>query len=41
MHGFWTNGWDPAIQQTWVANCINRRVSCGSNLLGDGREIYG
>jgi hypothetical protein len=41
IHGYWVNGWEPGIQATWVARCVNVRVSCGSHLLGDGRQLGG
>ena len=41
IHGYCVNGWEPEIQATWIANCVNARVSCGSHLLGDGRQITG
>lgn len=38
-HGDWWNGWDPAIEQTFVEHCINPAVDCHSHLLGDGRQM--
>jgi hypothetical protein len=41
IHGYWVNGWEPEIQAAWIVHCVNARVSCGSHLLGDGRQLTG
>jgi hypothetical protein len=41
VHGDWFDGWDPAIKRTWTAGCVNRPVTCGSHMLGDGRVMEG
>lgn len=38
-HADWVNGWDPGIEATWVENCIQAGLDCGSQPLGDGREL--
>lgn len=40
-HGDWVNGWEQELVETWTRLCLNPAVDCFSNLLGDGREIYG
>jgi len=40
-HGDWFNGWKQDIEQTWIHGCVNRPVSCGSHMLGDGRAMEG
>ena len=40
-HGDWFNGWKPDIEQTWIHGCVNRPVTCGSHMLGDGRVMEG
>ena len=40
-HGDWFNGWRQDIEQTWIKGCVNRPVSCGSHMLGDGRIMEG
>jgi Domain of unknown function (DUF1996) len=39
-HADWVNGWDEAYMKGIVTNCINKKVDCHANLLGDGRTIY-
>ena len=41
VHGDWFDGWDPAVKRTWTAGCVNRPVTCGSHMLGDGRVMQG
>jgi hypothetical protein len=41
IHADWFNGWDPEFARTWTQGCLHAVVDCHSNLLGDGREIYG
>ena len=38
-HADFMNGWDPAIMDTFVENCINPGLDCHSHLLGDGRAM--
>ena len=40
-HGDWFNGWRQDIEQTWIKGCVNRPVTCGSHMLGDGRVMEG
>jgi hypothetical protein len=35
---YWA-AWAPGFIDTFVKNCINKGVDCGSSLLGDGREM--
>ena len=39
-HADWWNGWDEAVMNSIVRNCINRAWDCHGHLLGDGRAIY-
>ena len=39
-HGDWVNGWDQALLNTIVKNCLNQGVDCHASLLGDGRRAY-
>ena len=41
VHGDWFDGWDPAVKRTWTDGCVNRPVTCGSHMLGDGRVMQG
>jgi hypothetical protein len=41
IHGDWFDGWKPAIVDAWIAGCVNKPVSCGSHMLGDGRVMNG
>lgn len=41
VHGYRVNGWEPEIQAVWISRCVNAKVSCGSQLLGDGRQLTG
>lgn len=40
MHGDWINGWDPDLPPVWTKHVINRGLSGGSHIIGDGRVIY-
>jgi hypothetical protein len=40
-YGGFFEGWDPAIGQTWLDNCVRKPTTCESHLLGDGRVIEG
>jgi hypothetical protein len=39
-HGDWFNGWDPAVNRTWVEQCLNANRDCHGFLLGDGTTLY-
>ncbi len=39
MHGDWINGWDPELPPIWTSRIINRGLSGGSHVLGDGRVM--
>lgn len=39
FHGDWVNGWDPAIVDVWLNNCVRASRDCQTNLLGDGRSL--
>jgi len=41
VHGDWWDGWKADIKRTWITGCVNRPVTCHSNLLGDGRHMEG
>jgi Domain of unknown function (DUF1996) len=38
LHADWWNGWDPAIMNVWIANCV-RGSDCSTDFLGDGRRL--
>lgn len=40
MHADWINGWDPELPPIWTTQIINRGMSGGSHMLGDGRTMY-
>lgn len=40
MHGDWINGWLKGLPETWTELVINRGLSGGSHILGDGRVMY-
>jgi hypothetical protein len=33
-------GWDEAIEQKWIDNCINAKRDCHADLLGNGQVAY-
>lgn len=39
-HGDWWNAWDPEVNATWVREIINKGLSGGSHMVGDGRSLY-
>lgn len=39
FHGDWMNGWDTAIMDTIVKNCLNAKQECMVGLLGDGTRL--
>lgn len=36
FHADWFGAWDDSVMATWMANCINKQLSCGAGYLGDG-----
>ena len=40
LHADWYNGWDTAINATFVGDCLNAGFDCHDYLLGDGRILY-
>jgi len=36
FHADWFGAWDDDILDTWIANCINKKLSCASGNLGGG-----
>lgn len=40
MHGDWINGWDAKLPPLWTTLIINKGLSGGSSLIGDGRAMY-
>lgn len=38
-HGDWWNGWDPAVMQTFVDNCLRPGLNCVVELLGNGMQL--
>jgi hypothetical protein len=38
-HGDVFVAWDEAVESTWVTKCINAKLDCHSDLLGDGRRL--
>ncbi len=41
LHGDWMNGWDEAIMQRIIDNCMKKHMDCGGPNLGDGQELFG
>jgi Domain of unknown function (DUF1996) len=41
VHGDWFDGWEQDIVEAWIRGCVNRPVSCGSHMIGDGRVVEG
>lgn len=39
-HADWFNGWDLAVNRTWVERCLNANRDCHGFLLGDGTTLY-
>ena len=39
-HADWVNGWDQAMLEDIVKNCLNAKKDCHAHLLGDGRMFY-
>ncbi len=40
MHSDYVEGWDRALLEGFVKNCINARRDCHAHLTGDGRMMY-
>lgn len=40
IHADWFNGWDPAVQEIWIKNCLQASRDCHGNLLGDGTTLF-
>ena len=40
IHADWFNGWDPAIQDIWIKNCLRANRDCHGFLLGDGTAVF-
>jgi hypothetical protein len=38
-HADWINGWDEQLMNTWVTQIVNRGLSGGSHMIGDGRVM--
>jgi hypothetical protein len=38
-HADFFDGWDPRVMDTFVKNCINKRVDCHAYLLGNGTTL--
>lgn len=36
-HADWANGWNETFMQTFIDNCLNKKLDCAAHLLGDGR----
>jgi hypothetical protein len=41
FHSDWYGAWDPAVQQTWIDECINGLLNCVGGQLGDGTKLEG
>lgn len=40
LHADWFDGWDHDVVQVFLDNCVNKKVNCGSHLLGDGNGLF-
>lgn len=40
IHADWFNGWDAAVQDIWIKNCLQANRDCHGFLLGDGTALY-
>lgn len=38
-HADWFNGWDPAVFEEIVDNCLEKGVNCGNQRLGQGQQL--
>jgi Domain of unknown function (DUF1996)/GDSL-like Lipase/Acylhydrolase family len=39
FHSDWFGAWDDPTMAAWMANCINKKLSCVAGELGDGRQL--
>lgn len=39
FHSDWFGAWDPTIQDTWVAKCINDMLNCQGGQIGNGQRL--
>ena len=39
LHADWFGAWEDSILSAWSANCLDKRLSCNSGDLGDGRQM--
>ncbi|QQS25815.1 MAG: DUF1996 domain-containing protein [Actinomycetota bacterium] len=39
FHSDWFGAWDPTIQDTWVAKCINGMLNCQGGQIGNGQRL--
>ncbi|NUR46161.1 MAG: DUF1996 domain-containing protein [Sphingomonas sp.] len=39
LHADWFGAWDNQMMATWVDNCIDRKLSCNSGDLGNGKAM--
>lgn len=41
FHADWFGAWDPAIQDTWMHNCVHGMLNCIDGQLGNGQRMRG
>jgi hypothetical protein len=41
FHADWFGAWDQGTLDTWIANCIEKALSCTAGMLGDGEQLVG
>ncbi|MEH3123092.1 MAG: DUF1996 domain-containing protein [Sphingomonas phyllosphaerae] len=39
LHADWFGAWDDSVMRTWMANCINKQLSCNGGDLGNGKQM--
>jgi len=39
IHADWFGAWDDDVMAMWIANCIDKLLSCSSGDLGNGRQM--
>ncbi len=39
FHADWFGAWDNGVQDMWVDNCINKKLSCSGGDLGNGKQM--
>ena len=39
LHADWFGAWDNPLMATWVDNCIDKKLSCNSGDLGNGKAM--